>query len=272
MSRWGQRVSSLAEILIMRLFQVSATAVALFMLSVSGIAADDESVAVSGVAADEETAPSVYQELANRFAPIEVENIRPAPIPGLVEIQIEGEFLYATEDGRFLFRGDIFDATTRENLTETQRNAFRKAKLSDVDEESMILFQPDEIKHTLTVFTDIDCPYCRKFHRDMEDLHAKGIRVRYLFFPRAGPDSESWQKANSVWCSDDRNEALTRAKLGADLEVLDCGTTPVAQHYELGKAIGIQGTPAIFLESGESIGGYVPVSVLEEELARRAAL
>ncbi len=256
----GLRIDSQAEIFIMRLFQTSAFAAAVLMPFVSGIAAD------------EETAPPVYEELADRFDPIEVENIKPAPVPGLIEIHIEGEILYATDDGRFLFRGDIFDATTRENLTETKRNAFRKAQLSVVDEESMLLFQPDETKYTLTVFTDIDCPYCRKFHRDMEDLHAKGIRVRYLFFPRAGPGSESWQKAIAVWCSDDRNAAMTRAKLGADLEVQDCGTTPVAQHYELGKAIGIEGTPAIFLESGESLGGYVPVSVLEEELARRAAL
>ena len=244
----------------MRLFQISATAAVVLMSLVSGIGADDD------------TAPAVYQDLADKFAPIEVDNIRPAPVPGLLEILVEGEILYATEDGRFLFRGDIFDATTRENLTETQRNVSRKAKLNVIDEESLIVFQPDETKYTVNVFTDIDCPYCRKFHRDMENLRAKGIRVRYLFFPRAGPGSESWQKANSVWCSDDRKEAMTQAKLGADLEVLECGTTPVAQHYELGKAIGIQGTPAILTESGEMLGGYVPPSILEEELAQRAAL
>ena len=244
----------------MRLFQISATAAVVLMSLVSDIGADDD------------TAPSVYQDLADKFAPIEVNNIRPAPVPGLLEILVEGEILYATEDGRFLFRGDIFDATTRENLTEIQRNVSRKAKLNVIDEESLIVFQPDETKYTVNVFTDIDCTYCRKFHRDMESLGAKGIRVRYLFFPRAGPGSESWQKANSVWCSDDRKEAMTRAKLGADLEVLECGTTPVAQHYELGKAIGIQGTPAILTESGEMLSGYVPPSILEEELAQRAAL
>ncbi|SVB20355.1 uncharacterized protein METZ01_LOCUS173209, partial [marine metagenome] len=232
----------------MRLFQISATAAVVLMSLVSDIGADDD------------TAPSVYQDLADKFAPIEVNNIRPAPVPGLLEILVEGEILYATEDGRFLFRGDIFDATTRENLTEIQRNVSRKAKLNVIDEESLIVFQPDETKYTVNVFTDIDCSYCLKFHRDMESLGAKGIRVRYLFFPRAGPGSESWQKANSVWCSDDRKEAMTRAKLGADLEVLECGTTPVAQHYELGKAIGIQGTPVILTESGEMLGGYVPPS------------
>lgn len=241
----------------MRLFQISTTAVLVFMSLASVMVADDD------------TAPSLYQDLADKFAPIEVNDIRPAPVPGLLEILVEGEILYATEDGRFLFRGDIFDATTRENLTEAQRNVSRKAKLNVVDEESLIVFQPEETKYTVNVFTDIDCSYCRKFHRDMENLRAKGIRVRYLFFPRAGPGSESWQKANSVWCSDDRKEAMTRAKLGADLGVLECGTTPVAQHYELGKAIGIQGTPAILAESGEMLGGYVPPSILEEELAQR---
>ena len=216
---------------------------------------------------EQEEVPDVYLELTKLFPTIKVEDIGPAPVEGLLEIRFDTEVFYVSADGRFLIRGDIFDSATKENLTEQLRTAARLERLAQVDETSMLVFEPDDAKYTITVFTDIDCPYCRKFHREMEELNAKGIRVRYMFFPRAGPGSESWDKAIAVWCSDDRKEALTRAKLGADLGSKECGTTPVAQHYEVGKIIGIQGTPAIMTESGELIGGYMPVDALEEELA-----
>ncbi len=116
------------------------------------------------------------------------------------------------------------------------------------------------------MFTDIDCGYCRKLHREIADYNDKGIRVRYLFFPRSGPATASWFKAEEVWCAEDRNSALTTAKAGGMVESDDCGATPVPQHYELGRTFGIQGTPAIIADTGELIPGYVSAAELSRYL------
>ena len=109
------------------------------------------------------------------------------------------------------------------------------------------------------MFTDVDCQYCRKLHSDMAELNKLGVRVRYMFYPRTGPNTESWRKAEVVWCSADRNDALTRAKAGAQLDMnKTCGPTPVAREYALGQSIGVRGTPAIVTESGDFISGYMP--------------
>jgi thiol:disulfide interchange protein DsbC len=132
----------------------------------------------------------------------------------------------------------------------------------------MIIFKPanGKVKHTITVFTDVDCGYCRQFHREIDKVTALGIEVHYLSFPRTGPNTESWTKAEHVWCSSDRNAALTRAKAGGDAPGESCANAPIESHYSLGQRIGVRGTPAIFSESGELIGGYLPPATLAKVL------
>src|SRR5690606_30910162 len=143
----------------------------------------------------------------------------------------------------------------------------RRDALAGIDEKEMVIFAPAKYRETITVFTDIDCGYCRKLHREMADYNARGIRVRYMFFPRSGPGTQSWTKADQAWCSADRKSAMTRSKMGQTLDAKACQPTPVAQHYQMGRDFGIQGTPAIILESGELIGGYLDAKELATYIA-----
>ena len=216
------------------------------------------------MAADQDEAAKA--KIMASFPDLAFDNISPSPIAGLYEVQLGSSVSYVTADGRYLVRGDIFDSATEENLTEARRTSVRVRAVDNVGENSMIIFEPEEVKRTITVFTDIDCGYCRKLHRQIAEYNDRGIRVRYLFFPRSGPDTLSWFKAEHVWCSDDRNSALTRAKAGEAVQADGCGTTPVEQHYLLGRAFGISGTPAIIVDDGELIPGYVAPNELSDYL------
>ena len=121
----------------------------------------------------------------------------------------------------------------------------------------MIVFGPPNAKMTVTVFTDIDCGYCRKFHGQIAEVNKAGVRVRYMMFPRTGPGTESWKKAEQVWCATDRRDALTRAKRGETLKSKSCGDGAINTQYELGTDLGVEGTPAIFTQNGDYIGGYL---------------
>jgi thiol:disulfide interchange protein DsbC len=140
--------------------------------------------------------------------------------------------------------------------------------LEAVDPKSMIVFKPasGEVKHTIHIFTDIDCGYCRQFHREIDKVTALGIEVHYLFYPRTGPNTESWAKADQVWCQPNRNAALTKAKLGGEIPEVAACNTPVESQYELGRRIGVRGTPAIFSDRGELLGGYLPPASLAKLL------
>ena len=188
-----------------------------------------------------------------------VDDLVPSPIPGVYQFVQGAEVSYLTADGKYYLDGNVYDMATRANLTEVLRARARVALIDAVPETQMLIFSPKNPLYTITVFTDVDCQFCRKLHGDMAELNKLGVRVRYLFYPRTGPNTESWRKAEVVWCSADRNDTLTRAKAGAQLDMnKTCGPTPVAREYALGQSLGVRGTPAIVTESGDFINGYMP--------------
>ena len=211
----------------------------------------------------------VRKNLGTTLPGLEVGEVAPAPVPGLYEVVVGDTVVYATSDGRYLFQGSLLDLVEQKNLTEPRTNEIKAEAVAKVGEDNMVIFGPKDAKHTVTVFSDIDCGYCRKLHNEMDTYSEAGIRIRYLFYPRAGVNSESYQKAVSVWCADDRNKAMTTAKLGQPIENKECDN-PVQNHMELGQSVGVTGTPALVLENGKLIPGYVPANrlsaIIDQEL------
>jgi thiol:disulfide interchange protein DsbC len=227
-------------------------------------------LAGAGPAAPEAAQPDVRAQIAKRLD-IKVEDVRPSPIAGLYEVTSGAEVGYVSADGRFYVDGDVYEMNSKRNLTEDKRKAGRLALLAGVKDEDAIVFAPKgQAAHTVTVFTDVDCVHCRRMHSEIAELNKLGIRVRYLSFPRGGPGSDSWRKAESVWCSADRRDALTRAKKGETLPAGKCDS-PVAAEYELGRQLGISGTPGIVTETGEFLAGYASAAYLAEYLSEPAA-
>jgi thiol:disulfide interchange protein DsbC len=210
--------------------------------------------------------PDPREEIARHITGASADQLRASPIPGVWEYTHGGEIAYVTADGRYAITGDLYDLKSNTNLTEGHRREVRMKLLAQVPESDMLVFGPKDPKYTVTVFTDIDCPYCRKLHSEMGVLNRLGIRVRYLFYPRSGPNTPSWTKAEQVWCAADRNDALTRAKLGQVLPDKPCARNPVAMTYALGHEFAIDGTPAIVMTNGELLPGYLPPDVLLKHL------
>lgn len=198
---------------------------------------------------------------------IKPEHVQPSPVQGWYTVRKGALVAYVSADGRYLLQGDLYDMEEATNLTELTRNEARLELLAELPEEQMIVFAPEETRHTITVFTDIDCTYCRRFHSQIDEYLAEGIEVRYLLYPRNGPESQSWVKAEQVWCSNDRNEALTLAKQDREFPTGECDATAVHSHYALGQDVGLQGTPAILLGDGTLVSGYLPPGELSRALA-----
>jgi thiol:disulfide interchange protein DsbC len=224
--------------------------------------------AALSVAAADESAGISKEELAAQLNGVDADDITDSPLPGIYQVTVGSNVAYVSKDGKYLIQGELYDLDSSRNLTESTRAAKRVDLLANVDPESMIVFSPKdgEVKHTVTIFTDIDCGYCRQFHREIEQVNALGIEVHYLFYPRTGPDTDSWTKADRVWCAADRNTALTRAKLGGNVPEQSCASTPVGEHFDLGHQVGVRGTPAVFAENGELLGGYLPPATLAQRL------
>ncbi|HEX6638745.1 MAG TPA: DsbC family protein [Steroidobacteraceae bacterium] len=210
--------------------------------------------------------PDPRAAIAKKFGDITVEDVRVSPINGVYEISRDSEISYVTADGKYAILGDLFDVDSDANLSENRRRTIRSRMIQSVPESEMLVFSPKDPKYTITVFTDIDCGYCRRLHSQIAEYNRLGIRVRYMFFPRTGPNTDSWHKAEAVWCSSNRNEALTRAKNGEEIKSPKCPTDIIKRDFELGQKLMVEGTPAIFLQSGEMLPGYAPPGALVKYL------
>lgn len=194
-----------------------------------------------------------------------IESIKPSEIKGVSEVILGSSIYYVSDDGKYLLQGRLVDVENRIDLTEQKLGATRKTALDKMGVDNMIVFKPKMGKYKVSIFTDIDCGYCRKLHSEIDQYLAEGITIQYLFFPRAGKGSDSYDKAVSVWCAKDRNAALTAAKKDQKLEKKTCAN-PVNKHMQLAAEFDVKGTPMIVTEKGNIYPGYLPAKQLLEAL------
>lgn len=202
---------------------------------------------------------------------VEPDHMRETPVAGVWEVVYGTQVMYFSEDGNYAFSGSLFDLAAGENLTSATMSGIRQEEMAKMSEEDMIVYPAKgDTRHTITVFTDVDCVYCRKLHSEMAEYNDLGIKVRYAMFPRSAEGSSGYRKAVSVWCADDRNDAMDRAKAGKSVPDKSC-KNPVKEQHDLGIAMGVNGTPAILLEDGELLPGYKPADKLAKYLDQTAA-
>jgi thiol:disulfide interchange protein DsbC len=206
------------------------------------------------------------REALTKVAPnAKVNSIKPAVVDGFYEVLVDMQVVYISSDGKYLMQGRMFDIAAGQDLSEPTIAAAKAGVITQIEDKDTIIFAPKDYKHTLTVFTDIDCPYCAKFHSEMDQYMAAGIRIRYLFFPRAGLGSSSHKKALSVWCAEDQQAAMTLSKAGKPVADKSC-ENPINNHMELVGQLGIRGTPAVYTDKGEQLGGYLPAAQVAARL------
>jgi thiol:disulfide interchange protein DsbC len=204
-------------------------------------------------------------------APLKDLKMRPTPLPGLVEVEIDTTVLYVTEDGKHIFYGDLLDTEKRSNLTDYRRQIITARVLNGMPEKNMIVMGPKDAKRTITVFTDVDCGYCRQLQtRDVPELIKQGVKVRYLLYPRTPPGSESYDRSIAVWCSPNRTKAVEDGMAGKPIAMKTC-PHPIADVHALGEKLGVNGTPAIFFDNGQRLPGYVSAAQMLSMLGIKPA-
>ncbi|MGD8416990.1 MAG: thioredoxin fold domain-containing protein [Pseudomonadales bacterium] len=229
------------------------------------VLADDAQQAQSGAEGGEQ----LVARLKALRPDIPIQRVSRSPLPGIYQLDLAGgTVFYGTADGRYLFAGDLYELGDDDlvNLAEQGRISKRQELMAAVDPKDMVIFPADgQTKAVIDVFTDVDCGYCRKLHKEVPKLNKMGVEVRYLAYPRAGIGSRSYEKIVSAWCSDDPQSAITALKAGKEIPDKTC-PNPVADEYALGQQVGVSGTPAIVLEDGRLLPGYMPADDLAATL------
>lgn len=222
-----------------------------------------------------EASDKIRSVMKQHFPDLAVNDIKLSPINGLYQVSMGPNVLYVTSDARYALSGDIIDLQNEQNnLTEEVRKQARLNGIKDLGQENMIIFSPKSPKYTVTVFTDVDCGYCRKMQSEMSKINELGIAIRYLAFPRSGPDSPTFNKMVSVWCAKDKKNAMTLAQSDKQVTPNLCRDNNVMKELQFGLQIGVSGTPTLIFEDGTMVPGYLPPDKLlevAEHLAKKSS-
>ncbi|GLQ47716.1 hypothetical protein GCM10007862_27670 [Dyella lipolytica] len=224
------------------------------------------------------TPENIVRQTIMRLVPkAKIEQVTLSPMPGFYQVITSGHIVYVSADGKYLMNGDLIDANKGISLTDDAWATYRKTELAKVPVSDRIVFAPPHPKYTVTVFTDVTCPYCRVLHEQIDAFNKEGIAVQYLAWPRAGVIGDDGKPTSvynemvSIWCAADRNDAFTAAKKGRDPKPVSC-KNPVKDQFDLGLKLGVTGTPAIYTEDGTQIGGYLsPAEMLQAVQAHSTA-
>ena len=228
------------------------------------------SLTFSTAQADENT---IKQSIAKSMPTMKIDAIKASEVKGLYEVAVGPHVFYVSDDGKYLIEGHLIDIAARKDLTEGKLNESHVNAIKKLGTDKMIIFKPKTSKYTVSIFTDIDCGYCRKLHSELDSYMEEGITIQYIFFPRTGKNTESYKKAISVWCAGDaeaRKTALTAAKKGANPKEKTCDN-PIDEQMQLGAEFEINGTPTIVSEKGTVYPGYLPAKQLAEMLKGESA-
>ena len=208
------------------------------------------------VMAETDSVEALRQALAKSMPEVKPTKISVSPVDGLYEVIVGSQVVYMSVDARYMIDGDLIDIKTKKNISEDAKSEIRLAVINKFTSEQMLVYKPEKVKDVITVVTDIDCPYCRRLHSEVPSYLEKNVEVRYIFMPLKG--AADMKKTISVWCSDDQQLALDTVKSGGQIEEKTCDN-PIKEHLAMARKLGVRGTPAIILEDGQLLPGYVPV-------------
>ena len=211
-------------------------------------------------------ADEITEAIANKLPNVEASQIEKSPVEDIYSVDLGERFAYVTSDGKYLFIGELLDMESGLNYTRMALGKKRIDTLHAIPEENYIVFPAKDKKHSITVFTDIDCSWCRKMHSEIDALNDSGIEVKYLLRPRSGQQSKSWQKADAVLCSKNQQKNLTRSKQGMDITMKTCEDSPVMANVAIAQELGFMGTPVVLSENGTQLGGYIEAAQLLKKL------
>lgn len=222
----------------------------------------------------------VKNALEGKLPGVKIKDIEQSPVKGFYQVFFSGEVVYVSDDARFIFSGNLLELADNAPINhgqlavarfEAKQAPVRAKIIGDLNTSDMVIFKAPKEKHVITVFTDVDCAYCRKLHKDIPELNEAGVTIRYLAYPRAGVGSDSYKKLVSIWCSKDKNLAMDEAKLNRKFGNNTC-ENPLESQYNLTQQFGLSGTPSLILDDGELITGYPQLKDLIGHLRKKMTL
>ncbi len=226
---------------------------------------------LSGVACADEA--SIRAEFSKKYPQANIESITKTPYLGLYEMLVDGEVFYTDSDFTYLIVGSIIETKTRTNLTDARLREIEEKKLKamafpfdQLPLELAIKRVKGDGSRKVAIFSDPDCPFCRKLEKEIEKV--TDVTMYIFLFPIEQLHPKAPEVSRAIWCASDRLKAWDEYMLkGTAPKSAKCDN-PVDKIVTFGQSKKINGTPTIFFADGKRVPGAIPLERFEEYLKK----
>ncbi|HQS80914.1 MAG TPA: DsbC family protein [Thiobacillus sp.] len=211
----------------------------------------------------------IRKALTQQFPGANIASVQKTPYSGLFEVYLDGQLIYVDAKAQYVFSGDVIDLKQRSNLTQARLNQLQAVKWDSLPLGDALKSVKGNGARKLVVFSDVDCPYCRKFEAELAKVD--NITVYTFLYPIEGLHPKAVQTSKQIWCAPDRNKAWEQYITRGSVPNNDgkCAN-PVEATIALGAKLKVSGTPTIIFANGQRVPGMVPAAQLEKLLAAHA--
>jgi thiol:disulfide interchange protein DsbC len=211
----------------------------------------------------------IRKALTQQFPGAQIASVTKTPYSGLFEVYLDGQLIYVDAKAQYVFTGDVIDLKNRTNLTQARLNKLQAIKWDTLPLDNALKTVKGKGERKLVVFSDVDCPYCRKFEAELTKID--NITVYTFLYPIEGLHPKAVQASKQIWCAPDRNKAwddyITRNTVPNNDG--KCAN-PVEANIAFGNKLKVSGTPTLVFANGMRVPGMVPAAQLERLLAANA--
>lgn len=211
----------------------------------------------------------IRKALAAQFPGAQIVSVTQTPYSGLFEVYLDGQLVYTDAKGQYVFIGDVVDLKNRSNLTQQRLSRLQAVNWNTLPLQDALKTVKGKGERRLVLFSDVDCPYCRKFEEELAKVD--NITVYTFLYPVEGLHPKAVQASKRIWCAPDRNKAWDDYIARGTVPSNDgkCAN-PVDATIALGQRLRINGTPTLIFANGVRVPGMVPAAQLERLLAANA--
>ena len=211
----------------------------------------------------------IRKALTQQFPGANIASVQKTPYSGLFEVYLDGQLIYVDAKAQYVFSGDVIDLKQRSNLTQARLNQLQAVKWDSLPLGDALKTVKGNGARKLVVFSDVDCPYCRKFEAELTKVD--NITVYTFLYPIEGLHPKAVQTSKQIWCAPDRNKAWDDYISRNTVPNNDgkCAN-PVEANIAFGSKLKVSGTPTLVFANGTRVPGMVPAAQLERLLASNA--
>lgn len=210
---------------------------------------------------------SIRKAAAAKFPRASLGTVTKLPMLGLYEVIINNEIVYSDDNFDYIiYEGNIIDTKNDRNITDEKRRKLSAIPFEDLPFEYAFKRVKGKGERKIAVFSDPDCPFCKRIEQDLQKLD--NVTIYMFLYPIDSLHPQATERSKRIWCSPDKAKAWDDyMHKGVQPAAAPTCDNPIEKLVEYGQKRNINATPTLVFPNGERVPGAINSAQIEKLLS-----